>query len=286
MIKKIFLASRPVTLSISVLSVCIGIFLSAKTYISISYFLAFLTLIAAILMQAAMNMMNNFFDETNSLVLKKIRFYNFCGYKRSKDEILTFKVGIFFYIIVFFIGLYLSYISRWELFLIEILGLFMAYSYDGMPLRYKKLGLGPLLSFIMMGLLLPLSSFIVFTKTFSYTPIFYGFTFGLLIPVILIGNELRDFDEDLYYGVYTLSIRIGYLNAKKLFYSLIFFAYFNILILYLINLASIKIFIVYLSLISILKVDYYLNNNKSKIVPYISKCFLLYTSLLILSLCI
>lgn len=289
MLKTIFKASRPATLVVAVLSTFLGIIAAYRQgyifdHITWDILRILLVILAAVLLQSGMNMMNNYFEEDVSEEIKKDRKYRFLGYKRTYEEILTFKTGIICFIITTSIGVYLSLYSGIEFLIIGLIGIFAAYAYAGEPFCYKKYGLGVLMSFLMMGPLMAYGSFYVFSKSFSIEPILYSFTSGLFIPAILLANEIRDYEEDKRKFVGTLTVRIGYKNGKLLYYSLIALAYINIILLTAIKYISISALAVLVTLPLIKGILYNVNANKKKLIPLTARLYLSFSFILFLIL--
>lgn len=282
MLRKIIKETRPATLVVSILSTFLGIIIAYRQdYILknslYDMFRIFLIIIAALLLQSGVNMINNYFEEEVSEEIKQLRKYRFLGYTRSKEEIIFFQVGISFFAITALIGIYLVFSSGWQLLIIEIIGLFAAYAYSGEPFNYKKYGLGALMSFIMMGPLMAYASYYIFSKSFSLQPVIYSFSIGLFIPAILLANELRDYEEDKSKSVGTLTVRIGYKYGKVLYYSLIAFAYIDTLILAAAKYIPIASIVV-LTTIPLLKQNIRcMDNNKRKLIPLTARVYLLFS---------
>ena len=282
MIKKIIKASRPATLTVAVLSTTLGIIIAYRQeYFSENYIWnvwnIFLVTLAALLLQSAINMMNNYFEEDVSEELKSIRKFYFLGYKRSEDEILTFKTGIFFFVITALIGFYLSYYSGIQLFIIELIGIFAAYAYAGEPFNYKQYGLGSIMSFIMMGPLLAYASFYVFAKKFSVEPILDSFTAGLFIPAILVANEIRDYEEDKEKCVGTLTVRIGYKSGVVLYYALVIFSYIDAILLAVLGYLPIASVLVISTIPLTKKIKEYMQYNRKKLIPLTAKIYMIFS---------
>jgi 1,4-dihydroxy-2-naphthoate octaprenyltransferase len=284
MFKKIFKASRPATLVVAILSTTLGIIIAyRKGFMSNNYlwnlWIIFLITLAALLLQSAINMMNNYFEEDVDESIKVLRKFYFLGYKRTEDEILTFKTGIVFFIITGIIGLYLSYYSGIQLFIIEIIGIFAAYAYAGVPFNYKRFGIGAIMSFIMMGPLMCYASYYVFSKSFAIEPILFSFSAGLFIPAILIANEIRDYEEDKSKGVRTLTVRIGYTNGIKTFYSLIIFSYIVLVLLVIFNYFPIASLAAIVTLPLVKNINNAMKTNKRKLIPETAKIYLIFSTI-------
>lgn len=282
LLKKILKASRPATLVVAILSTTLGIIIAYRQDFMSGNFvwnlwrISLITL-AALLLQSAINMMNNYFEEDVSDELKSLRKYYFLGYKRSFEEILTFKTGIIFFIITALIGLYLTYYSGIQLFIIEIVGMFAAYAYAGQPFNYKKYGIGSIMSFIMMGPLLSYASFYVFSNKFALEPIIYSFTAGLFIPAILLANEIRDYEEDKRKSVRTLTVRIGYEKGIMVYYFLISFTYISTIILAICRYMPMLCIIVISTIPLVKKIKYYMGNNRKKLIPLTAKLYIIFS---------
>lgn len=289
--KKIIKASRPATLVVSLLSTSLGIAVAYRHgYIFTSVFWdiwrIFLVTIAGLLLQAGMNLVNNYFDEDVCEELNKKRTNRFLGYNRSLDEILNFKTGIVFFAITALIGLYLSFYSGIQLLIIEIIGIFSAYAYDGKPISYKKYGLGVFMSFIMMGPLMVYASYLVFSREFSIIPIVYSFSTGTFIPAILLGNELRDYEEDKRGGAGTLTVRIGYKSGLRLYYILLLLAYINTFILIIFKFLPTLSALVFLTIALLKNVREYTTNEIQLLIPLTAKVYLAFGVIFICTLII
>lgn len=287
--KKIIKASRPATLVVTLLSTTLGI---ASAYrqgyifrnMPWDIWRIILVTAAGLLLQAGMNLTNNYFEESVSEELKEKRTEMFLGYKRSKDEVLQFKTGLIFFAITALLGLDLSYYSGAQLFIIEIIGIFSAYAYDGKPFSYKRHGLGVIISFVMMGPLMVYASYFVFAKGYSIIPILYSFCLGPFIPAILLGNELRDFNEDKNSGVGTLTVRIGEKAGIRLYYFLIILAYLNTLLLILFKLLPALSVSVLLTLILLQDVKKYMLYERKHLIPLTARVYLAFGFIYIFTL--
>ncbi|WP_160688699.1 prenyltransferase [Clostridium sp. C2-6-12] len=285
MIKNIIKESRPPTLFVGLLSTVLGIILAYRNNffsesLGWNLWIIFLVVLAAILLQSAINLMNNYFEEDVSEELLSKRQDCFLGYKRSYEEIFTFKTGIIFFIITALIGFYLSYYVGKQLLIIEFVGIFAAYSYSGEPFNYKKFGIGSIMSFIMMGPLLAYASYYVFSSAFSIEPILYSFTNGLFIPAILIANEIRDYEEDSRRKIRTLTVRIGYKNGIIIYYLLIIFTYIDTLLFVFLGYMPKWCLIVLATIPFIKNIKEYIDTQKHKLVPFTAKFYMIFSVVL------
>lgn len=278
MFRNIIQEARPATLVVSILSTTLGIAVAYREgYIGSGVlwdsWRVFLVTIAGVLLQGGTNLINNFFEKNEEE--EKIGA-NFLGHGKSEIKLLTFKTGIVLFIITAAIGVYLSYYSGWQLLIIEIIGIFSAYAYAGEPFNYKGLGLGVIMSFVMMGPLMVYASYFVFSSRLSIIPILYSFTLGLFIPAILLANELRDYEEDKKKGIGTFTVRIGFKWGKVIYFSLICFSYINTLLLIVFKILPCWSIVV-LSTIPLLKrIIKYFYNDRRQLIPITAKLYFIF----------
>lgn len=82
---------------------------------------------------------------------------------------------------------------------------------------YKYHGLGQAGVFFLMGILMPIGTYYTMEGTFSWEPIILGLPNAFSITAVLAGNEVRDYYEDRKSDVGTLSGRMSYESAMKLY---------------------------------------------------------------------
>jgi 1,4-dihydroxy-2-naphthoate octaprenyltransferase len=229
--KEIWKASRPLSLTLAFYSTTLGMaiaHLEEKLFTGRTYFdikLIILVTLAGIFVQTATNFINDYFE----CEYKNLHFtgkkYNFFGQKRNYFDILIFNLGLLSFLITALLGLWIINLSTRKLFTIGFLGLIGGYAYTGEPIVYKKRGLGTPLSFVLMGPLMIMGTYLVFTQQYSWLPLVLGLPISLLIPVLMLSNELRDFERDKSLGIKTLTVRIGFKNSKLLYLTLLSSSY-------------------------------------------------------------
>ena len=84
-------------------------------------------------------------------------------------------------------------------------------------MSYKYLGLGQVGVFFLMGVLMPIGTYYTMEGTFSWIPIIIGLPNAFAITAVLAGNEVRDYYEDKRSDVGTLSGRMSYGTAMKVY---------------------------------------------------------------------
>ncbi len=128
------------------------------------------------------------------------------------------------------IGLYLMITGDLRLFFFGVAGILGGYAYTGEPIVYKKRGLGAPLSFLLMGPLMVVGAYFVFSHRVDLSVVVLTLPATLFIPLLMFSNELRDYQRDLEHGVKTAVVRLGFERGKALFIGLITSSYLMILI--------------------------------------------------------
>lgn len=231
-LKEIWKASRPLSLTLALYSTTLGM---AVAHLEGTLFsgnlifdlkLIFLVTLAGLFVQTGTNFINDYFEcEYKNLHFKEGKKYSFLGKKRKAFDILIFLLGMLSFLITALLGLYIISITTRKLILIGLLGIIGGYAYTGEPIVYKKRGLGTPLSFLLMGPLMVMGTHLAFSQHFSWRPIILGLPLSLLIPVLMLSNELRDFERDKSLGIKTLTVRIGFKKGKRLYLALLSSSY-------------------------------------------------------------
>ncbi|MBN1648200.1 MAG: prenyltransferase [Spirochaetales bacterium] len=176
-----------------------------------------LVFIAGIAAQAGANLINDYFEGSFKYTSPDQRQISFLGKKRTVFDVFVFLSGLAFLGLAALIGIYLVAISGIWMLVIGLAGLTGAYAYTGEPFVYKKKGLGVPLSFLLMGPLMSFGAYYPFACTFSLTPILISLPGSLLIPALMLSNEMRDFSRDHTLNLGTLSVRIGSVWSFRLY---------------------------------------------------------------------
>lgn len=230
-IKQFWIALRPFSLTLAFSSTSYGI-LAAKINGTLftgtrwqNWLVIILVTIAGLASQAGANLVNDYFEGSFKYSGSDTKTIKFLGRQRSYFDVFVFLTGLAVLGLAGLIGIYLIYISNIWMLVIGLTGLIGSYAYTGEPFVYKRKGLGVPLSFLLMGPLMTLGAYFPFTKTFSLTPILLSLPGSLLIPALMISNEMRDFKRDHKLSLGTLSVRIGSFWSTRLFEMLLILMY-------------------------------------------------------------
>lgn len=202
--------SFPVALITCSLGVIAGLQMQAVAPVSI-----LLVLLAGLFLQAGVNLINDHADLKNPVSHQHLTQTD------VKRITLNYQRGWLCFVICAIIGLYLSYKTSLFLLILAIIGGLGALCYTTEPIHYKRRGLGVILVFFLMGVLM------VYGACFAVTGQHYTYAISVSIPVsfftsaLLLSNELRDYASDQREGLKTLTVRWGLDKGKKLYIVLI-----------------------------------------------------------------
>jgi len=188
--------------------------------------------IAGLALQAGVNLVNDFFEFRQKRVDDKISRLGFSRDDRQFLEMLIFLVGVAFFGFTGLLGLFLAWRSGWPVLLFGLVGWIGGFFYTGEPLNYKRRGLAVTLVFFLMGVVMIPGAYFAVAGTLVWTSVLASVPVSFLISLILLANELRDFEADTRFGIRTLAVRIGYRRAVIVYCALLAFAYASPVVLY------------------------------------------------------
>jgi len=224
-------AARVFSLTAAVIPVCLGAALAFKSGLNCAWFLFPLVLICSLLLQAATNLVSDYYDYINNVD----KDYTFGSSKVIAQKLLTPKQVLFAGFISFALcaalALIMLYYRGLPLLIIGLIGILGGLFYSAKPIGYKYFALGDFAVFILMGPLMVLGSFLVITGKLSLTPILASAPVAFLVTAILAANNLRDIKHDSDAHVKTLAILLGRPLAAYYYCFLLIAAYASILLL-------------------------------------------------------
>jgi len=122
-------------------------------------------------------------------------------------------------------GLWLSLLSSPILVLIGILAIAAAWGYTGGKNPYGYRGLGEVSVFTFFGLVATMGSYYAQTEKITLLSFIVAIPMGALACAILAVNNIRDRAQDELVGKRTLAVRLGDVNARRGFVSLLVLAH-------------------------------------------------------------
>lgn len=198
------------------------------------YFL--LTLISGLCLQAAVNVLNDYFDHKSTCDDINVEYVSpFTGGSRLIQMGLlkpstVLKEGLIFLAIGSLIGLYLVWSRGLPVLWLGIIGVFFVYFYTAPPLKLSYRGGGELAVGLSFGVLMSLGAYYVQTQTLAWLPVIAAVPVTLLIAAVLYINEFPDYAADKAVGRKHLVVRMGKARAAKGYIVLMSLAYLSIVV--------------------------------------------------------
>ena len=181
-------ALRPASLVIAAFSCFLGVALAWREG-SRDITLSILVLAAGILLQAGVNLVNDFFEFKQRKLDDKIAHLAVFGQERDLLEWFIFLTGLACFAAVVPAGLYLAWRSGWPLLVLGAVGFAGGYFYTGEPFNYKRRGLGVVFVFFLMGVFMVAGSWYALTARLSALPVLASLPVSLLVSLILLDQR-------------------------------------------------------------------------------------------------
>ncbi len=225
-----FLASRPWSFTMSAISVSVGSVLASLDG-NFSWIYYSITLLGAVAVHAATNLVNDYYDVKNGVDTCDASTAQYRPHPLVEGKLTEKQIGIaviLLYGISALIGLFLVATRGWELLAICLIGVFASLMYTAPPLKYKYLALGEVSVFLMWGPLMVEGAYFVQRQTLSMNAFWISLPFGILVALVLLANNIRDIAHDHSKGISTLAILLGQRKGLTLYYILILMAYLGV----------------------------------------------------------
>lgn len=227
--KNWFLATRPWSFTMTFISVSVGSALAA-TDGEFSWFLYTVVLLTMLVLHAATNLVNDYFDVRNGIDTADTLKYRPHPLLEGKISLQQAKIAIiWFYALVIGVGLYVAATRGWAILGLGLIGVIASIGYTTPPLKYKYNALGEFSVFLMWGPLMVGGAYFVQQQTFNLQVFLVSLPFGALVALVILVNNLRDMVHDRSKGIRTLPILIGQYNGVRLYVILMLLAYLGVL---------------------------------------------------------
>ncbi|MBN8636604.1 MAG: 1,4-dihydroxy-2-naphthoate octaprenyltransferase [Anaerolineae bacterium] len=217
-------AARPRTLTATYvpLGLAAVIAVQAGTFDLVRFILS---LIGALFLQIAANLINEYWDYRRGADTLKQAGQGMI----IKEGVLTPQrvlIGAIAPVVAgSLIGLFLLTQSGPLLLWIGLGGVLVVITYTAGPFPLAYNGLGEVAVFIFMGPLMVLGAYYVMAREFSWTPIVAAIPIGFMVAAILHANNVRDIDADRAVNKRTLAVLFGLRVAKLEYLGLVGGAY-------------------------------------------------------------
>ncbi|MEK5452814.1 1,4-dihydroxy-2-naphthoate polyprenyltransferase [Staphylococcus sp. FSL R7-0694] len=212
-VKKYWQLMRPHTLTAAVVPVLVGtasaklFLLGSEDHLKFSLFLAML--IACLLIQAATNMFNEYYDFKKGLDDHTSVGIGGAIVRNGMSPKLVMNIAIAFYIIAALLGIFLAFHSSFWIIPIGVVCMAIGYLYTGGPMPISWTPFGELFSGVFMGMIIILLAFFIQTGNVQGLIIWLSIPIVITIGLINMANNIRDRVKDKASGRKTLPILLG-----------------------------------------------------------------------------
>jgi 1,4-dihydroxy-2-naphthoate polyprenyltransferase len=196
-----FAATRPAFLTASLMACVIGLAVAWHDSLAFSISLALITLLFALLAQAGVNVLNDYYDALNGTDAQNTeRIFPFTGGSRFiQNGVLTLaQTRIFGFVLMACVaaaGLWLMARSAPQLMYVGLAGLFIGWAYSAPPFKLNSRGLGEVC--VAAGFLaITIGTDFVQRKGFAAAPFIMGLPYALLVTNLLYINQFPDRTAD------------------------------------------------------------------------------------------
>lgn len=215
---------RPHTLTAAFVPVLLGGVIALR-YGKIHLGLFFAMLIASLLIQAATNMFNEYYDFKRGLDNEHSVGIGGTIVRDGVKPKTVMQIALSFYGIALLLGVFICMSSSWWLAVVGLICMAVGYLYTGGPYPISYTPFGELLSGLFMGMLIILISFFIQTGTVDSTSILISIPIMILVGGINLSNNIRDLDGDKEKGRKTMAVLLGKKRAVYLLAGLFTFSY-------------------------------------------------------------
>lgn len=238
---------RPHTLTASFVPVFLGSALALyENVLNILLFLAML--FASLLIQAATNMFNEYYDFVRGLDNEKSVGIGGTIVRDGVSPKFIRNLAFLFYFISFLLGIYICMSSSWWVALIGLVSMAVGYLYTAGPYPIAYSPLGELFSGLFMGPVIIMTTYYIQTGLFSWSGLYISISVGIFIGAINMSNNIRDLDGDKDGGRKTLPILLGRPKAIQFLAILFVISYLWIIFLIITNHVTIWALLVLISI--------------------------------------
>lgn len=215
--------AAPHTWPAAILPALIAMACAAANGYTVSAVMALVLLAICILMQAAVNTFNDYYDyvkgsdsaEDNVDPTDAVLVYN----NVNPRSALMLAVG--FLVVAFALGAYVIWQAGWIPLVIGIVGAIVVVLYSAGKTPISYLPIGELMSGFVMGGLIPLACYQALTKCFDPLMLVWALPTIIGVGLIMLTNNTCDVEKDIESGRKTLPALLGRSRARALYHALV-----------------------------------------------------------------
>nr|WP_204730937.1 1,4-dihydroxy-2-naphthoate polyprenyltransferase [Jeotgalibacillus terrae] len=222
--------TRPHTLTAAFVPVLLGTVL-ALNYAEMDWLLFLAMLIASILIQAAANMINEYFDYVRGLDNENSVGIGGAIVRNGVKPKTVINLAYALFGVALLLGVYICMQSSWWIAVVGLICMAAAYFYTGGPMPIAYTPFGELSAGFFMGFVIILISFYIQTGMINTIAMFVSIPVSILVGAILLANNIRDLDGDKENGRKTIAILLGRKYAIYFLASMFVTAYGFVIVL-------------------------------------------------------
>lgn len=227
--------TRPHTLTASFAPVFLGTMI-ALYEANIDWLLFIAMLLACLLIQAATNMFNEYYDFVRGLDSEESVGIGGAIVRNGVKPKTVMQLALLLYVIAAILGIYICYESSWLLLIVGAISMAVGYFYTGGPYPISSTPFGELFSGLFMGMLIVLIAVYIQVGSVPLFAVLLSVPSALLVAAIMLSNNIRDLVEDTAGGRKTMAILVGRKTAITILAS-----YFVLSYLWIIGLVVLQI---------------------------------------------
>jgi 1,4-dihydroxy-2-naphthoate octaprenyltransferase len=221
-------AVRPFSFTASVTPVLVGS--AAAFYAGVFRPLLFLiTLLAAVSIHAATNLVNDYYDHTRGVDADQPIGPGGAIQRGSLSPRTVLAGALVLFSVAAGLGIWLIVVRGWPIVVIGASSIAAGYAYTGGPLPLGYVGGGDVVVFVFMGLVAVAGTYFVQTGMVAAVAVWAGLPVAALVDAILVANNLRDIANDRLKGKRTLATFIGVRATRAHYLALLIVAYASVL---------------------------------------------------------
>ncbi|MEK6268325.1 MAG: 1,4-dihydroxy-2-naphthoate polyprenyltransferase [Planococcus sp. (in: firmicutes)] len=245
--------TRPHTLTASFAPVFLGTMI-ALHYSPIDWILFLAMLFASLLIQAATNMFNEYYDFARGLDNENSVGIGGAIVRNGVKPKTVLALALVFYGIAAVIGIYICSQTSWWLLVVGAVAMAIGYFYTGGPYPIAYTPFGELFSGLVMGYLIVIIAFYIQTGMVTVEASLLAVPSTLLVAAIMLANNIRDIVGDEESGRKTLAILVKRPTAVNILMAFFILSYAWIVILVIAGTLTPWTLLVFLSVIKPIRV--------------------------------
>lgn len=221
--------ARPFTLSATISPLLVGTAMAAYQD-RFNPWIFLIALFSGLFLQVAANFYNELYDYKYGLDNIQSLGASTVIFQGTMSERQVLAGGIVSFGIATILGIMLILIVGPAIILFGLTGMAIAYFYSARPFKLATRGLGDVMVFLAMGILMVFGAYYVQIQHWSWSVLAASIPIGLLVTAILNMNNIRDYEDDYAVHKQTLVVRFGRHFAKIYHAMLIIGAYVSIIV--------------------------------------------------------